>query len=110
MFCKFAIAVSSSFWSFLDGDFVAVIQTKQKASPKWPQPVLLLVALRSGEIRDTDVCGHLKTREHIWATHVLPIPDTFSYTTEMSTTHRYLAGDTLRPFDESLVEYRRCSW
>jgi hypothetical protein len=58
-----------------------VIQTKQKASPKWPQPMLLLVTLLSGEIRDT-----------------------FSYTTEMSTPHRYLAGDTLRPFDELLVE------
>jgi hypothetical protein len=32
------------------------------------------------------------------------IRDTFSYTTEMSTSHRYLAGDTLRPFDELLVE------
>jgi hypothetical protein len=43
--------------------------------------MLLLVTLLSGEIRDT-----------------------FSYTTEMSTPHRYLAGDTLRPFDELLVE------
>jgi tetratricopeptide (TPR) repeat protein len=82
----------------------AVIQTKQKASPKWLQPMLLLAALVffaalfSGEIRDTDVCWHLKTGEHIWATHALPIPDPFSYTTAMSTP-RYAGEQITRNFN-----------
>src|SRR5438045_1197205 len=55
------------------------------APPKF-QPLLmmlaatLLLALFSGEIRDTDIWLHLKTGQHTLETRALTVPDPFSYT------------------------------
>jgi tetratricopeptide (TPR) repeat protein len=57
---------------------------------RWLQPLLLILAAAlllcvfSGEIRDTDVWWHLKTGQHTFQAHALPVPDPFSYTTAMS--------------------------
>src|SRR6266478_6256052 len=53
--------------------------------PAWLQPLLLtiaailLLALFSGEIRDTDIWLHLKTGQHTLQTRALTVPDPFSY-------------------------------
>src|SRR3954468_10915920 len=58
------------------------------APPKF-QPLLmmlaaiLLLALFSGEIRDTDIWLHLKTGQHTLQTRALTVPDPFSYTSGM---------------------------
>src|SRR5438128_11565183 len=58
--------------------------------PGWLQPLLLtiaailLLALFSGEIADTDIWLHLKTGQHTLETRALTVPDPFSYTGNMS--------------------------
>src|SRR2546425_4947060 len=44
---------------------------------------IMLLALFSGEIRDTDIWLHLKTGQHSLETRALTVPDPFSYTSGM---------------------------
>src|ERR1700720_2323219 len=44
---------------------------------------ILMLALFSGEIADTDIWLHLKTGQHTLATRALTVPDPFSYTSNM---------------------------
>ncbi len=56
---------------------------------RWLRPALLalaailLLALFTGEIRDTDMWLHLKTGQHTLETRALTVPDPFSYTSGM---------------------------
>src|SRR5437899_6120514 len=79
--------------------------TPQKPAPAWLQPLLLtiaailLLALFSGEIRDTDIWLHLKTGQQTLQTRALTVPDPFSYTSGIGAaryayfnlTHEWLA-------------------
>src|SRR6266566_3339865 len=63
-----------------------VTPQKPTAAPAWLAPLLLtmaailLLALFSGEIRDTDIWLHLKTGQHTLETRALTVPDPFSNT------------------------------
>src|SRR5215468_9598294 len=60
------------------------------AAPRWLRPVLatlaavLMLALFTGEILDTDIWLHLKTGQHTLQTRALTVPDPFSYTSGMN--------------------------
>src|SRR6516225_2803824 len=63
---------------------------KQKfAAPGWSRPIvmglsaLFLLALFSTEAADSDTWWHLATGKFIWQNHRLPVPDPFSYTTDL---------------------------
>lgn len=59
------------------------------AEPKWLRPAILalaalcLLGLFSTEIGDSDTWWHLKTGQYILQHHSLPVPDPFSYTTNL---------------------------
>ena len=59
---------------------------------------VLLLALFSGEIRDTDIWLHLKTGQHTLETRALTVPDPFSYTTSM-TSRKYAGEEVTRYFN-----------
>lgn len=73
-----------------NSEVVAAFNKTSWTTPKWTRSfllgltALLLLCLFTGEIRDTDICWHLKTGQYILQTHALPVPDPFSYTTNMS--------------------------
>jgi hypothetical protein len=58
-------------------------------APAWLRPAILVLAglllagLFSTEIDDSDFWWHLKTGEYILQHHALPVPDPFSYTTQV---------------------------
>src|SRR6266566_2528344 len=82
-----------------------VTPQKPTAAPAWLAPLLLtmaailLLALFSGEIRDTDIWLHLKTGQHTLETRALTVPDPFSNTSGIGAakyayfnlTHEWLA-------------------
>ena len=59
------------------------------AAPLWLRPLLLILAATlligafSPEIWDSDFWWHLRTGQYIWQQHSLPLPDPFSFTTEV---------------------------
>src|SRR5690348_6710563 len=59
---------------------------------------ILLFALFSGEIRDTDIWLHLKTGQHTLETRSLTAPDPFSYTSAMGAS-RYAGEEVTRYFN-----------
>ena len=67
--------------------------------PAWFQPLflvlscVLLVALFSREISDTDFFWHLKSGQYIFDTRSLPDPDPFAYTT--ATAHATYSGEEI---------------
>src|SRR3954453_6975832 len=77
---------------------------KRFVMPPWYGRVLLevaailLMALFSGEISDTDFWWHLKTGEYMSQTHRLPDPDPFAYTTATAT-DAYAGEATVRHFN-----------
>src|SRR5258707_12929262 len=70
---------------------VSVAPMERRAAPRWLRPLLvtlaaiLLLALFTGEIRDTDIWLHLKTGQHSLENHALTVPDPFSFTSGMVT-------------------------
>ena len=62
---------------------------KQLVAPGWLRVWLMalaplfLLALFSTEVGDSDTWWHLATGKYIWQNHRLPVPDPFSYTTDM---------------------------
>src|SRR6266478_2677967 len=72
--------------------------------PPWLRPLLLtiaailLLALFSGEIRDTDIWLHLKTGQHTLQTRALTVPDPFSYTSGMGRA-KYAGEEVTRYFN-----------
>src|SRR5437899_451452 len=77
---------------------------KPRIAPRWMQPVFLtlgaflLLALFSGEIRDTDIWLHLKTGQHTLQTRALTAPDPFSYTSGLGGS-RYAGEEITRYFN-----------
>ena len=77
---------------------------KPAAAPRWLRPLLLtlaailLLALFSGEIRDTDIWLHLKTGQHTFETRALAVPDPFSYTSGMGAA-QYAGEEVTRHFN-----------
>jgi hypothetical protein len=63
--------------------------TQWLAAPGWLRPSLIgltalfLLALFSSEAADSDTWWHLAAGKFIWQNHRLPVPDPFSYTTDM---------------------------
>lgn len=61
------------------------------AAPSWLRPLILaltgvfLLCSFSGEAKDSDMWWHLATGKYIWQNHRLPVPDPFSFTTDMGT-------------------------
>jgi hypothetical protein len=68
---------------------VARTPKQQFAAPRWLRPcvmgltALFLLALFSTEAADSDTWWHLATGKYIWQNHRLPVPDPFSYTTDL---------------------------
>jgi hypothetical protein len=68
---------------------VAPPPKQQFAAPGWLRPCLVgltalfLFAFFSTESADTDTWWHLAAGKYIWQNHRLPVPDPFSYTTDM---------------------------
>jgi tetratricopeptide (TPR) repeat protein len=83
---------------------VPVARKESATAPRWLRPFLLmlglplLLCLFTGEVRDTDICWHLKTGQHALETRGLPVPDPFSYTTE-SGASRYPGEEITRHFN-----------
>src|SRR5438132_13314784 len=81
-----------------------VTPKKPAPSPRWlptlllTAAALLLLALFSGEIRDTDIWLHLKTGQHTLQTRVLTVPDPFSYTSGMAGA-KYAGEEVTRYFN-----------
>src|SRR3954465_9764207 len=77
---------------------------KPATAPRWLRPAflafsaILLLALFSGEIRDTDVWLHLKTGQHSLETRALTVPDPFSYTSGMGAA-KYPGEEVTRYFN-----------
>src|SRR2546425_8104543 len=59
---------------------------------------IMLLALFSGEIRDTDIWLHLKTGQHTLQTRALTVPDPFSYTSAMGSA-KYAGEEITRYFN-----------
>jgi tetratricopeptide (TPR) repeat protein len=83
---------------------VSVAPMKPSAAPRWLRPLLLtlaailLLALFTGEIRDTDIWLHLKTGQHSWETRALTVPDPFSFTSGMGAA-KYAGEEVTRYFN-----------
>ena len=62
-----------------------------RAAPSWLRPLLLglmgvyLLCVLTGEVSDTDTWWQLASGKYIWQNHHLPVPDPFSFTTDMGT-------------------------
>lgn len=69
---------------------VAPAPKQQFEAPRWLRPCLMgltalsLLAFFSTEAADTDTWWNLAAGKYIWQNHRLPVPDPFSYTTDMS--------------------------
>src|SRR5947209_7302111 len=59
---------------------------------------ILLLALFTGEIRDTDIWLHLKTGQHTLETRALTVPDPFSFTSGMGAA-KYSGEEVTRYFN-----------
>ena len=63
--------------------------TPRPAQPRWLEPGLVVLAaiylliFFSQETGDSDMWWHLAVGRYIWQHHRLPVPDPFSYTTDM---------------------------
>jgi tetratricopeptide (TPR) repeat protein len=83
---------------------VAAAPKQTAAAPRWLRPLMLalaailLLALFSGEIRDTDIWLHLKTGQHTLETRALTVPDPFSYTSGMGAP-KYAGEEVTRYFN-----------
>ena len=83
---------------------VAAAPRQVPAAPVWLRPLLgalaavLLLALFSGEIRDTDIWLNLKVGEHTLANRALTVPDPFSYTSATGAA-RYAGEEITRYFN-----------
>ncbi len=59
------------------------------AAPSWVRPLILLLTgmfllcAFSREVSDSDTWWHLAAGKYIWQNHRLPVPDPFSFTTDM---------------------------
>src|SRR5215469_9574864 len=68
---------------------VAPAPKQQFAVPGWLRPwvvgltAVFLLALFSTEAADTDTWWHLAAGKYIFQNHRLPVPDPFSYTTDL---------------------------
>src|SRR6266404_9607674 len=77
---------------------------KPSTASSWLPPILitlvaiLLLALFSGEIRDTDIWLHLKTGQHTLQTRSLTVPDPFSFTSGMGRA-KYAGEEVTRYFN-----------
>jgi hypothetical protein len=67
----------------------APISKPLRPAPSWLRPVLLILmgillfCVLTVEVSDTDTWWHLASGRYIWQNHHLPVPDPFSFTTDM---------------------------
>src|ERR1700730_4635128 len=67
----------------------APLPRRQRAAPAWLRPLIRallgfgLLGLFSSAAVDPDTWWHLAAGKYIWQNHKLPVPDPFSYTTDL---------------------------